>query len=389
MFSKLIKKISHNLEHFLHFHVISFKKNLVHFFPSKFLTLTNFILVCVKNIMKLLLTFMLFCTLNCAFAQDDDVYNDLLTAGKIAYESGNCEMILKKWKAALGYPNLSEYQKQSLRTSIALCSSPDNPTQTATTFKIPEMVFVQGGSFKMGSNEYDNEKPPHTVSLKNFSIGKYEITVAQFATFVKESAYITTAETEGSSFCYIDGSWQSKGGVFWKCDVYGDRRTQSEYNHPVIHVSWNDAVAYCEWLSGKTRKSYRLPTEAEWEYAARGGNKNSKYTFSGSNTIDDVAWYDSNSSNETHSVGIKQANELGIYDMSGNVWEWCSDWYGKTYYSDSPANNPTGPSNGSSRVLRGGSWNYFAQNCRVANRYSCTPTISYHFIGFRVILVSK
>jgi formylglycine-generating enzyme required for sulfatase activity len=170
-------------------------------------------------------------------------------------------------------------------------------------------------------------------------------------------------------------------------------------------VSWYDAVEFCNKKSraegltpcysgiGENIKcnfsanGYRLPTEAEWEYAARGGVKThdrASLTYAGSNSIDAVAWYDSNSGNKTHPVGGKQANELGIHDMSGNVWEWCNDWYDKNYYSNSPRNNPRGAASGSYRVLRGGSWNSHVFYCRVANRFNINPGRSYFCYGFRI-----
>ncbi|HQG98295.1 MAG TPA: SUMF1/EgtB/PvdO family nonheme iron enzyme, partial [Thermotogota bacterium] len=167
------------------------------------------------------------------------------------------------------------------------------------------------------------------------------------------------------------------------------------------------AIGYCNWLSereglkkaydsqgnlldknGKRTtditkvEGYRLPTEAEWEYAARGGQNSSKYKYSGSNTVGDVAWHDSNSGNKTHPVGGKKPNELGIYDISGNVWEWCHDWF--EYYSSAAQTNPTGSSNGAGRVNRGGSWYSYAQSCRVASRYYLTPVNGASNIGFRV-----
>ena len=136
-------------------------------------------------------------------------------------------------------------------------------------------------------------------------------------------------------------------------------------------------------LNAITGKTFRLPTEAEWEYAARGGSKSKDYKYSGSNNIDDVAWYDGNSSYKTHEVGTKAPNELGLYDMSGNVWEWCSDWYGE--YSSSTQTNPTGPTSGSYRVLRGGSWDSYAEFCRVSYRSSYTPADRYSYNGLRLV----
>ena len=149
-------------------------------------------------------------------------------------------------------------------------------------------------------------------------------------------------------------------------------------------ISWNDCQEFIKKLNKITRKNFRLPTEAEWEYAARGGNKSKGYKYSGSNTIDNVAWYTSNSGSKTHDVKTKQANELGIYDMSGNVYEWCQDWYGN--YSSGSQTNPTGPSSGSGRVYRGGSWYFNAKICRVSNRYNYNPDYYDSDLGLRLSL---
>ena len=157
-------------------------------------------------------------------------------------------------------------------------------------------------------------------------------------------------------------------------------------NRPVERVSWDDCQTFIRKLNAMTGKTFRLPTEAEWEYAARGGNKSNGYKYSGGNTLGNVAWYGDNSGSGTHDVKTKSPNELGIYDMSGNVWEWCQDWYGKDYYSSSPQSNPQGPSSGSSRVRRGGSWFDNATYCRVAYRFSYTPTNTNYYLGFRLAL---
>jgi formylglycine-generating enzyme required for sulfatase activity len=161
-------------------------------------------------------------------------------------------------------------------------------------------------------------------------------------------------------------------------------RPQREYNHPVIHVSWNDAAAYAEWLSRKTGQTWRLPTEAEWEYAAQGGKN---YKYAGSSIISNVGWYSKNSGGKTHIVGQKSPNNFGLYDMTGNVWEWCSDWFGSDYYKSSPQNNPQGPSSGSGRVLRGGSWSHYARYCRTAHRHNRRPDARNYYNGFRLVLV--
>ncbi len=214
-----------------------------------------------------------------------------------------------------------------------------------------EMVFVEGGTFEMGSNKGDSdEKPVHKVTVNSFYMGKYEVTQKQWKAIM------------GNNPSYFKGD-----------------------DLPVENVSWNDVQEFIKKLNQTTGQHYRLPTEAEWEYAARGGNESRGYKYSGSNNIDEVAWYDKNSGNHTHQVGTKAPNELGIYDMTGNVWEWCSDWYNKNYYRHSPQNNPQGPASGKYRVLRGGSWLNLAGNCRVANRYWYVPDFTYLTIGFRVV----
>ncbi|MDR0971006.1 MAG: formylglycine-generating enzyme family protein [Bacteroidales bacterium] len=233
--------------------------------------------------------------------------------------------------------------------SIYGCSKTPHPAE-------PEMVQVEGGSFMMGcTNEQgkdclDRELPTHSVTLSSFKISKYEITQEQYQRIMG-----------------INPSYNASGD-----------------NYPVENVSWNDAQEFCKRLSDSTGKQYRLPTEAEWEYAARGGNKSKGYKYSGSNNIDEVAWYYSNNGNKTYLVGQKLPNELGIYDMSGNVWEWCSDNYG--HYTTEAQTNPIGSYTGSNRVNRGGSWDYDATYCRVANRSYDVPNAIGDMVGFRVVL---
>jgi len=216
----------------------------------------------------------------------------------------------------------------------------------------PEMVFLKGGTFMMGSNNGDDdERPVHQVTLSDFSIGKYEVTQGQWRAVI--------------------GSNPSK---FSGCDQC-----------PVEGLSWDDVQQFITVLNSKTDKKYRLPTEAEWEYAARGGNQSRGYTYSGSDDIGAVAWYSENSSSKTHPVGQKQANELGIYDMTGNVWEWCSDLYGP--YTSASGVNPSGAYSGRYHVDRGGSWNSNPQFCRVALRSYLSPDIRFNSLGLRLVLV--
>jgi formylglycine-generating enzyme required for sulfatase activity/tRNA A-37 threonylcarbamoyl transferase component Bud32 len=216
----------------------------------------------------------------------------------------------------------------------------------------PEMVFVEGGSFSMGSDSGEtDEQPVHNVQLSDFSIGKYEVTQAQWMAVM-----------------------ESNPSYFIKCDQC-----------PVESVSWDDVQQFISKLNSMTGKIYRLPTEAEWEFAARGGNQSRGYEYSGSDDISAIAWYDENSGYKTHPVGQKQANELGIFDMAGNVWECCSDWYGD--YSSSFQRNPGGPSSGQGRVDRGGSVGSDPQGCRGANRNYGNPVSRFNTLGFRLVLV--
>ena len=205
------------------------------------------------------------------------------------------------------------------------------------------MMYVSGGAFTMGatseqdSDAFNDEKPTHSVTLSSYYICKYEVTQALWRA--------------------VMGSNPSK--------FKGD-------NLPVEQVSWDDCQTFINRLNSYTGRNFRLPTEAEWEFAARGGNYSRHYKYSGSNYIGDVAWYgDFSDDKRTHPVGTKQPNELGLYDMSGNVYEWCSDWYGS--YSSYSQSNPTGPNSGSFRVIRGGSWIIIARGCRSSIRGNNEP----------------
>ncbi len=230
-----------------------------------------------------------------------------------------------------------------------------------------KMVYVEGGDFMMGGTseqgaEAENdEKTLRRVTLDSYYIGAFEVTQGQWERVMGTSVSQQMGKAGGTAL---------KG-------------TGSDY--PMYYVSWEEAQAFCQELSRKTGKTYCLPTEAQWEYAARGGNKNEGTKYSGSWSIDAVAWYDGNSGSSTHPVGTKRPNALGIYDMSGNVWEWCSDWYGD--YRTYDTQNPTGASSGSRRVLRGGGWNSNAWYCRVSYRGSNSPGSRSSYNGFRVVLL--
>lgn len=261
-------------------------------------------------------------------------------------------------------------------------------TTPSSSGTIPDdnTVFVQGGTFTMGctseqgSECQEDEKPDHQVKVNSFYLDKYEVTNAHFCSFLNEEGN----KTEGGK------TWLDISSEYCNIEVEsGNYRPKSGYvNHPVVEVTWYGAAAYCKWRSKKTGKKYRLPTEAEWEYAARGGSKSKNNKYAGSNDPGSVAWYSENSGSKTHEVGKKSSNELGLYDMSGNVWEWCSDWYDGNYYanfSGSVANNPKGPSGGDYRVLRGGSWSSYTGLCRVSLRGRDIPNGSYSNLGFRCL----
>ena len=255
---------------------------------------------------------------------------------------------------------------------------------------IPEgMVYVPCGIFTMGNTSFQgmyNEQPAHEVALSSFFIGKYEVTQAEY-----------------SQYMQADSCWTSEYGL-------GD-------NYPAYNVSWYDAIKYCNlrsmaegltpcykifggtdpanWGSPNSTwngvtcdwnaNGYRLPTEAEWEYAARGATDEPNYLCSGSDDADSVAWYHYNSEGTSHPVGTKAPNGIGTYDMSGNVMEWCWDWYFRYFKRNEPLQNPIGPKTGTSRLLRGGCWCYSAAGCSVSSRIKSSPSGSgYNYIGFRV-----
>lgn len=245
----------------------------------------------------------------------------------------------------------------------------------------PEMVLVDGGTFTMGCvNRRDgdckeNELPTREVSLNDFWIGKYEVTNEEFVLFLQEKGN----QEEGGTTWYDPGSGKITEGK------EGFEVSSGYEKHPATGVSWYAARAYANWLSEKTGQTYRLPTEAEWEFAARGGRDSQGYRYAGSNDIAEVAWYINNSNRTVHPIGDLKANELGIHDMSGNVFEWCSDWYGAYEQEKGIINNPMGPSEGDTRVLRGGSWNGIVSNARVSYRSDYSyPVNRFNTDGFRL-----
>lgn len=272
-----------------------------------------------------------------------------LFRGHLSFGSHSIYAMLNGKKSSVKTIDVS--QSSSVNSIRLSCTDDQTFTVNGVSF---EMKKVEGGTFTMGatseqSDPYSDEKPTHRVTLSSFLIGKYEVTQELWKAVM------------GNNPSYFKGD-----------------------NLPVEKVSWDDCQKFISRLNSLTGKRFRLPTEAEWEYAARGGNKSRHYKYSGSDNLDAVAWYDGNSNEKTHPVGIRFSNELGLYDMSGNVWEWCQDRYGD--YSSSPQTNPTGPSSGSCRVFRGGSWFGNAGRCRMSIRGDDYPGYRCYDLGFRLVL---
>ncbi|MFN0201719.1 MAG: formylglycine-generating enzyme family protein [Bacteroidia bacterium] len=267
----------------------------------------------------------------------------------------------------------------------------------ASLYKDARFIRVKGGTFTMGCTAKQgcepNEQPAHEVWLPDFYLGKYEVTTAEFAEFAAEMQYKTDAEEQGMSYVMSNGLYPFKG-INWRNDVEGWHPQPD--NCPVMRVSWNDAQAYCKWFSQKMGKKCRLPTEAEWEYAAKGGNPQKGFLYAGSDTLSSVGWYHDNLSaawyhdklvkkNLTEG-GKKQANALGLYDMSGNVAEWCQDGYEATFYKQSIKKSPVNEQETSVRIVRGGSWFTSAPHCTATFRTWEPPNTARPDIGFRIVI---
>jgi len=240
-----------------------------------------------------------------------------------------------------------------------------------------EFVYIKPGTFMMGSpaNEpgrFDSERQHQVTLTRGYYLQTTEVTVGQWRSFVQATGYRSEAETGDGAYIWTGSAWEKRAGTYWDNPGFA----QSD-NQPVTCVSWNDVQKFIEWLSRKEGKQYRLPTEAEWEYAARAGT-----TGPYAGNLDSMGWYSQNSGSKTQPVARKQANAWGLYDMHGNVWEWVQDWYGD--YPTGSVTDPTGPSSGSFRVLRGGSWFNGARYCRSATRTGSSPGDRYISIGFRL-----
>ena len=280
-----------------------------------------------------------------------------------------------------------------------------DPDQLRNKRKIPvNYVHIPGGRFSMGSPETEvgrsSDETLHEVEVSDFWMCKYVVTVKEFRDFIKTTGYRTDAEEKNSSYIWNGKEWKDTEGVNWRHDVSGKERGANEDNHPVIHVSWNDAVAFCKWMTEKTGKKFRLPTEAEWEYACRAGKNNTPFN-TGDNLTTKQANYDGNYPyngnpkgeyrEKTLPVESFEPNKWGLYNMHGNVREWCSDWFGSDYYNKCKENgvekDPKGPNSGSGRVLRGGSWSGSAEDCRSACRHGAAPGDRIGDVGFRLVFV--
>lgn len=277
-------------------------------------------------------------------------------------------------------PNTTYYWKIVTRSSTATLGTSPIWSFTTTSHIAQnsdiETVLVKGKIFSMGCDAnfcLDDSEPVHNVKLSDFYLSKFEITNAQFAQFLNKVGNQTYDENikwydlhaDNSQIVYQSGKYKVLTGY---------------ENHPVANVSWYGAEVFALWVGG------RLPTEAEWEYAAKGGLFSNHTDYSGSESLDQVGWHAGNSSNKHHPVGSKKPNELGLYDMSGNVQEWCSDWYQSNYYSISPFLNPTGPSSGAEKVVRGGDSRGDELTAKVHTRYKTDPTYPNMVTGFRVVI---
>jgi formylglycine-generating enzyme required for sulfatase activity len=285
-------------------------------------------------------------------AKQQVIENDISAYEKIVSSPYGKDLKETAWKKLVdGYPEASDLEIGNVDVlRMVLYKEWIEPNSGI------EFVWVTGGCFQMGDTFGDgdnDEKPVHEVCVDTFVLSRYEVT---------------------------QGQWQKLMGHNPSKFTKGD-------NYPVEQVSWDDIQNFIRILNSQSNKFFRLPTEAEWEYAARSGGMEEKY--SGGNDIDQLAWYKGNSGGSTRPVGTKEPNGLGLYDMSGNVWEWCSDRYGESYYQKSPRNNPKGASVGSFRVIRDGGWNGSPWLCRSANRDKFMPGNRLDNLGFRLVLTVK
>lgn len=297
-------------------------------------------------------------------------------------------------------------QTASLGTDFQIDEVADSPADLPATAKTttseafyPTMAIVPGGTFTMGNDDGPkNQKPAHEVKVKDFYMTTTEITVAQFKAFVDDAGYQTSAEIQGlGSAIYLgheEVEWREN--VNWRHDEYGNLIPENDYNRPVVHVSWNDAMAYCDWLSQKTGQSCILPPEACWEYAAcevftpnDAAGQSYPFKYAGSPNIFDVAWYDQNSDAKIHPVAQKTPNQYGLYDMTGNVNEWCLDTYDKKFYKrcEEALFCNTDPDNDCMKTVRGGAFCNTPDESYITLRESYSCYLPMFALGFRVMMI--
>lgn len=292
---------------------------------------------------------------------------ELMDTSEEAMQKGAIGVALKLLGVQGGGTTNRYPARSSVSSGTEAVGSGQDFTETAWGINM-KMIYVEGGDFLMGCTSEqgscnNDETNVRRVTLDAFYIGMCEVTQSQW------EKVMGTSVSQQRNKVNSSGSLPGVGP-----------------DYPMYYVSWEEANEFCRLLSQKTGRTYVLPTEAQWEYAARGGKNAEGTKYSGSNMLDAVAWYDGNSGGTTHIVGTKRANVLGIYDMSGNVWEWCKDWYSDSYVSYD-TNNPVGPSSGSRRVSRGGGWFNAAGGCRFAIRSYISPGYRYYNLGFRVVLL--
>jgi len=256
-----------------------------------------------------------------------------------------------------------------------------------------KLVLVEAGEFMMGSETiHEDNRPVHKLYVDTFFLSKYPVTVDEFRTFVQSTGYKTSADITGGAFVLdYDDEFKYQTGVNWECDERGNKRMSNDRNYPVLYISWMDAQNYCMWLSNISHKTFRLPTEAEWEFACRGGKYGKGYMYSGGDSLDEVAWYALNSELNVQAVGQKKQNELGLYDMTGLAWEWCSDWYSEDYYQYSPEKNPQGPPSGVEKVCRGSCYlsgfdDETLLQCQIAYRGKDQIGMAANAASFRIVM---
>ncbi len=281
-----------------------------------------------------------------------------------------------------------------------------NQDFTETAFGINmRMIYVEGGSFTMGCTSeqgadcLENEKASRHTTVDSFYIGMIEVTQSQWEKVMGKSVPDHIKDLKMDNMMIVDEDYRDDGwgelgdtvypSAFWPGKEHLISRYGSSY--PMCSVDWFDAVEFCRRLSEKTGKNYSLPTEAQWEYAARGGKKNDSNKYAGSNNIEELSWYKGNSDKSVHQCGTRQPNALGLYDMSGNVCEWCKDYYAESY-SSHDTYNPTGPREADSEmypanVIRGGAWDSDKTDCRVSRRWEMTAQVFGDWLGFRVVMI--